>query len=183
MAETRQRSIGNGGASESAGDPVGTLARLRALVGYLGERDQCGWWPTFFLSPTGRRYLAYNFPRTTLSAAVQAATYAAMRLHDQRIGRQGAFHLFRLPYGVEKNVHARLCGPDAAALAELIEGPERALAELGAEAGEEGANGVGPLRVSKTARMLHRPSLRKVAAVYHRAFGEGVQSFPYYTRE
>lgn len=159
------------------------LARLRVLVAYLGEKDQFSWWPTSFLSPTGRRFLAFNFPRTTLSAGVRAASHAAMRLHDERIGRQGAFHLFRLPHALEREVHARLAGRGADAFASLLDDRDAALDGLGGLAEEEVKEAVGPVRVSSVARLLHRPSVRKAAAVYHRAFTDGAPSFPYYTKE
>jgi hypothetical protein len=41
-----------------------TLAKLRAAAGYLGERDQAGWWPSAFLATTSPAFLAPVFART-----------------------------------------------------------------------------------------------------------------------
>ena len=168
---------------ETQASRVESIARLRVLVAYLGEKDQFTWWPTTFLSPTGRRFLAFNFPRTTLSAGVQAASHAAMHLHDERIGRQGAFHLFRLPHALEREVHTQLAGRGADAFASLLDDRDAALDALSAVAEQEMKEAVGPVRVSTVGRILYRPSIRKVAAVYHRAFTDGAPSFPYSTKE
>ena len=169
--------------NENQASRVEELACMRVLVAYLGEHDQFAWWQTSFLSPTGRRFLAFNFPRTTLSAGVQAASHAAMRLHDERIGRQDAFHLFRLPYALEREVHAQVAGRGADAFAALLVDRDTALTELGTPGAQEAKEAVGPVRVSTVARILHRSSIRKVATVYHRAFTDNTPSFPYYTQD
>jgi len=110
------------GLSQGTAGPLATLVALRVLVAYLGEKDQFGWWSTSFLSVTGRRFLELNFPRTLLSAGVTAASDAAKDLHDQRIGHAGAFHLFRLPHGLEQDVHRYLGAEAAGGLGGLIGG-------------------------------------------------------------
>ena len=162
---------------------VEELARMRVLVAYLGEYDQFAWWATSYLSRTGQRFLAFNFPRTTLSAGVQAASHAAMRMHDERIGRQGAFHLFRLPYALEREVHALVAGRGANAFAALLVDRDAALTELGALGAQETSEAVGPVRVSTVARILHRSSISRVATVYRRAFTDAAPSFPYYSND
>lgn len=164
-------------------DPVTALARLRAVVAYLGEADQLGWWRTSFLSPTGRRLLEYNFPRTVLSAAVAAASHAARQLHDKTIATSGAHHLFRLPHDLEVRVHGYLVGEGASRLSGVLVSREAALEALvGASEGETGA-GVGPRRISTTGRITHRPSLRKTAACYAAAFGGSDRVFPYFSND
>ncbi len=157
-----------------------TLAMLRVAVAYLGEKDQFGWWPTSFLSVTGRRFLELNFPRTQLSAGVTAVTQLAKGLHDESIGQAGAFHLFRLSYGLEQEVH-RLLVADSASRFELISGREPALKFLDAVAEGEGGGGQGAVRAAGLGQLTHRPTLRKVAASYRDAFVTGYQTFPYLT--
>lgn len=164
-------------------DPVCVLARLRALVAYLGEADQFGWWRTSFLSATGRRFLAYNFPRTVLSAGVTAASHAARQLHDHGIATSGAHHLFRLPHELEVRVHDYLVGDGRAELPPLIDDREAAMQALASLGEGESKAGVGPLRIASTARVTHRPSLRKIAAAYAAAFGTADPVFPYFTNE
>jgi hypothetical protein len=165
------------------GEATAALARLRAVVAYLGEDDHFGWWPTSFLSATGQRVLAFNFPRTALSAGVNAATHSARRLHDERIGTAGAYHLFRLPFELESRIHNYLLATAAEAFASLVESREVAMDALRTLSGDETKAGVGPVRVSSAARMMHRPSLRRTAACYAHAFVGDAQAFPYFTSD
>lgn len=168
------------------GDSAAVLARLRALVAYLGEAGQFGWWRTSFLSPTGRRYLEFNFPRTVLSAAVTAASHAARQLHDRSIATSGAHHLFRLPHDLEVRVHAHLVEHGSGNLLALIESRGAALEALVDLANGDGSRaGVGPFRVAATSRITHRPSLRRMASAYAGAFAgaDCDPVFPYFTDE
>jgi hypothetical protein len=157
-----------------------TLAILRVVVAYLGEKDQFGWWPTAFLSTTGRRFLELNFPRTLVSAGVTSVTQLAKGLHDQRIGQAGAFHLFRLPHGLEQYLHGLLAADAGQRFVELISGRDPALQLLDAVAEGESGCGAGALRVSGFSQLTHRPTLRKVAASYRDAFLGGYQAYPYF---
>ena len=88
------------------------LAEVRVLVSYLGEKEQYAWWDTSFLSAVGLKYLKLNFPRSYFLAGVTAISQAAKKLHDDRIGKGAAHHLFRLPFHIEERLHAheRVCG-------------------------------------------------------------------------
>lgn len=161
---------------------IDLLAQLRVLVGYRGEKDQFNWWPTSFLSPTGRRYLEFNFPRTVLSAGVNSVAHAAKTLHDQRIGRSSVFHLFRLPHAVEQDIHAVLSSSPQDLIA-LIQGQDNALRALETIAEGQVISDLGPVRISSTAQLLHRTTVKKVAAYYRAAFANGNPTFPYFTAE
>jgi hypothetical protein len=158
-----------------------TLAMLRVAVAYLGEKDQFGWWPTSFLSVTGRRFLELNFPRTQLSAGVAAVTQLAKGLHDERIGEAGGFHLFRLPHGLEQDVHRLLTADAGNRFVELLGGGQTALTFLESVAEGEGGGGQGAVRIAGLGQLAHRPSLRKIAASYREAFARGYRTFPYFT--
>jgi hypothetical protein len=162
---------------------VDTLTRLRLLVSYLGEKDQFDWWPTSFLSPTGRRFLEYNFPRTVLAAGAHSTTAAAKQLHDERIGRAGVYHLFRLPHALEQDIHRYLAAADGLAWAGLVESREVALESLKDMAGKESMSAQGPVRISGLSQMTHRPSTRKVASCYAQAFQTATRVYPYFTAE
>jgi hypothetical protein len=159
------------------------LAMLRILVGYLGERDQCDWWRTSFLSPTGLRYLEFNFPRTVISAGINSVAHAAKELHDRRIGRNGVFHLFRLPHALEQDLHVLLAGDFKTEASMLIRGRGHALNELARLAQGDKVQSEGPTRIAAIGQLTHRSSLRKLAACYIGAFDCGKQTFPYFTRE
>jgi len=55
-----------------------------------------------------------------LAAGVNAASEAAKNFHDDRIGKGGVIHLFRLPPSLELRLHEHLF-KDAATLRQLIE--------------------------------------------------------------
>jgi hypothetical protein len=159
------------------------LAKLRVGVGYLGENDQYEWWPTAFLSTTGRRYLEFNFPRTVLSAGINSVLHAAKDLHDRRIGRSGLFHLFRLPHAIEQDLHFLLASDFKETLAVMIQGRDRAIAVLADLAEGERISAEGPRSISAIDQLTHRLTLRKLAACYLWAFESGKQAFPYFTSE
>ena len=88
--------------------PIDDLITLRTIVGFLGENPQFCWWDTNFLSQTGLQFLAINFPRSAFSAGCNSVTEAAKRLHDERIGKSGVYHLFRFPTYSEESIHRHL---------------------------------------------------------------------------
>ena len=58
--------------------PIEDLITLRAIVCFLGEKPQFGWWDTNFLSQTGLQFLVINFPRTALAAGCNSVIEAAI---------------------------------------------------------------------------------------------------------
>src|SRR5712691_3071033 len=78
------------------------LARLRILVGYLGEHHQYNWWPSAFLAPSSVAFLAPIFSKTAFMAQYQGVKAAAARVHDEHIGLGKVYHLFRLPERLEQ---------------------------------------------------------------------------------
>ena len=156
------------------------LVELRLLAGYLGEREQLGWWDTSFLNPTGLRYAEINFPRSAVSAAGVSASEAARRGHDDRIGRGGVFHLFRLPPSIEEAVHHAMLHGDHTAFKELIADRETALNALEEMAGGRGDSANGPIQVG-TVRDIQTPkAVADMARHYLNAFLEGKRVFPYF---
>lgn len=75
------------------------IAAIRAAVGYLGEKDQAGWWSSSFFASTGSAFLSPIFPRTQVVAQCQGVSGAASKIHDERIGVGNVYHLFRLKSG------------------------------------------------------------------------------------
>jgi hypothetical protein len=82
-------------------DRVLKLVEMRLLVGFLGQRKNGNWWNCDFLDPIGIRFLEATFPRTARKAALRSTCEAALRVHDQALGRIGTYHLFRLPAQLE----------------------------------------------------------------------------------
>ena len=77
-----------------------TIAELRVLIGYLGEKGQANWWGSEFFSTTAAAFLAPIFNRSLFLAQYQGATAAAAKIHDEAIGVGSIYHLFRLPIGI-----------------------------------------------------------------------------------
>jgi hypothetical protein len=155
------------------------ISEMRVLVGYLGERDQYGWWSSEFFSDTAAAFLAPIFNRSLFLARYQGATAAAAKVHDEAIGVGRIYHLFRLPIGLEQasadalndavfvqTVQARLANRDLA-LARLAELAKKA----------ESAS-PGPVSLGQMTQDLV-PELQRAAGFYCAAFTSGIQTFPY----
>lgn len=158
-----------------------SLATLRAVVGYLGEREQYGWWQSSFFAPFSEAYLAPVFPRSALAARCHGATRAACIAHDEHIGVGNVYHLFRLQEGIEQGIHRILHEPDACTrIAAPVADRDRAMRYLQSTAGDIAAPGVGPTRVGALADLGQREPWRAVAAHYAEAFAAGSHVYPYF---
>ena len=107
-----------------------SLATLRLLVGFLGEKDHFAWWQSSFFAPGSNAFLAPVFPRTQLLAQYEGVTRAASLQHDDRIGVGDVCHLFRLPEDVEQGLH-RPHGNGAAAPAPQAWAPRELSPQIG----------------------------------------------------
>ncbi|HRQ87164.1 MAG TPA: BrxE family protein [Bacteroidia bacterium] len=157
-----------------------SLLSIRTTVLALGQKGFGEWWSCFFLTPTGERTLAIPFPRSSYWAALHAATIAAARHHDERIGAGGGVHLFRLGPEMEWRLRDRV----------LLEGwhPEPALSDdrdaLLASLREFSEMPAitpsdGPLRISDVKRFIGPKTLAQVSGHYVAAFESGRQILPY----
>jgi predicted Zn finger-like uncharacterized protein len=161
--------------------PTEDLTRLRVLVGFLGERSQDGWWDTNFLSKTGIQYLEICFPRTALAAGCVSVSEAAKKLHDDRIGKGGVFHLFRLPSAFEERVHRHLLKVQPGEVLAAIETRETAISKLEEFAESTGGTSEGPIRLGDSDEILTGGAISAMAAQYLDAFSKGLMTFPYFT--
>jgi len=153
---------------------------LRVLIGFLGEKDQYGWWDTSFLSSTGRQFLAINFPRSPLSAGCTAVSEAAKRVHDSRIGRGGAFHLYRLPPPLEESLHEQLIAWEPQQETTWLDSREAAMKRLHEYFSDAVDSPEGPVQVGSIKGISTSFALKECAKHYHDAFLKGKQSFPYF---
>lgn len=162
-------------------DFVASLTDLHAVVASLGSKDVSAWWNSSFLSPTGLEMLAFNFPRTAVSAAVTSTAKAAAQQHDQAAGAVGVFHLFRLPAALMGRVHRQLIG-NGANLAEILTDKERCLETLRGLAGNVSTPDLGPGARDLGRFEVEDPALiTRLAAAYLAAFTDGYKTFPYFT--
>jgi hypothetical protein len=156
--------------------------QLRVTVAFLGEKPAAGWWESAFLEETGLRYLAFAFPRTPVLSAIQGATDAARRIHDERIGKKGAIHLFRLPYEAELAVFERLRENERRQQARFVTAPkdkDEALARLRdlAQTPEKGHE--GPVFIGSGNPITDSSITKRMAALYLGAFEDGKRVFPF----
>jgi len=159
------------------------LIFLRALISFLGEKSQFNWWDTNFLSETGLQFLSINFPRSSFSAGVNSVTTAARRLHDERIGKGGVYHLFRLPSSAEENVHNKLLQMDAAEIKKMISHKETALENIETMLSSRDTVPEGPVQVGRLKNIMSNFAVSELAMHYYDAFKSGKQCFPYFTAD
>ena len=158
-----------------------SLATLRILVGYLGEREQFAWWPSAFFASGSAAFLAPLFARTQLLAQCNGVNQAAARIHDERIGIGQVYHLFRLPEDLEQGIQRTLNDETACArVAVQVVDRTSALASLRALAGSASHGAVGPVRAGSAADLRSMAAWSTVAAHYLHAFEQGEQVFPYF---
>lgn len=160
---------------------IEALAKLRAVVGYLGEREQYAWWQSSFFAAGSRPFLTPIFSKTYVLAQCMGVTHAAGLVHDERIGVGRVYHLFRLPEDIEQGIHRILHTP---AVAQLIPGlvahKDTALEYLRAEARSVTGASVGPVEIGHIQDIRNPRQWRAIAAEYLRAFDADAQIYPYF---
>lgn len=156
------------------------LIQLRLIVGFLGEKNQFGWWDTNFLSKTGLQFLDINFPRTALAAGLNSVTEAARRLHDDRIGKGGVYHLFRFPSGVEEDLHRLFFTADQKELLALLESQDTAMGALSSMVSDSVGAPEGPVQIGNLKNMLQEFSVKEIAVHYYEAFKNQKMCLPYF---
>lgn len=156
-----------------------TIAELRILIGYLGEKSQANWWSSDFFSPTATAFLTPIFNRSLFLAQYQGVTAAAAKIHDSTIGVGRIYHLFRLPISLEqasaemlndisfvRTVQARLVNR------------EIALARLAELADKQETLSSGPILVGQLDQDIVA-ELRCATGMYYAALTAGIQTYPY----
>lgn len=162
---------------------VADFALLRLLVGYLGEKPQFGWWDTNFLSKTSLQFLEINFPRSYLSAGCVSVTQAAQRVHDQFIGKNGVFHLFRQSQTEEQTLHEHLLRTDASGIISLIQDKESGLNQLRKFFKETVDAPAGPVQVGTIKKIFTGVGIEEMAKHYFDAFTKGKKTYPYFREQ
>lgn len=155
------------------------LLQMRMLVGFLGERAQCAWWPTAFYEASSRLFLEPVFSKTSRLAQYHGVLEAARRLHDEHLS-VGSYHLFRLPEEVEQDLHAIAqsgVGDDLASQASSSK--EAALDALTRLAAMNGTASVGPTAVGSIKDIDSTDTLKAIAAAYLSAFTQNAKTYPY----
>lgn len=157
-----------------------TLLEIRLAVAFLGEREQFRWWDTGFLNPLGLRYAGLTFPKTAASAAAGAASKAACRVHDERIGKGSVAHVFRFPEDTELRMRRQCLQLQASEVLEWCsqDAAFRILDTIAA--GADAVGGTGPVQIASLQEATTPRSLAKAAATYAAAFRSRTVVFPYF---
>jgi hypothetical protein len=163
--------------------PIPDLIRLRLLVAYLGEKKQADWWDCSFLDSTGRSYLERPFPRTAFHAALRSATAAASAVHDGAIGRNGAYHLFRLPVEREEMLDIKIASVSPDGLLPLIASREAALTALAGLASGTVPAATGPIQIGLEKQLGAAATVGGIAAHYLAALKADTKAYPYFAKE
>jgi len=155
-----------------------TYARLRYLVAFLGEKDQFHWWPSSLLTTTGSRYHEMLFPRTSQLSTTLSVTEIASKAHDEFLGKNRSFHLFRLPTDTEEQLHSyyKRTRPSIDGLDK-----ETALKELAAIAEGDETKAEGPVKIAGRKQINRSKSIASVAAYYLSAFKSNTKCYPYFS--
>lgn len=161
------------------------IARLRMIVGYLGEQGQHNWWSSEFFSATAPAFLNPVFGKTAALAQYHGVKEAARRVHDEHIGIGRVFHLFRLPESIEQAVFEVLQDPAITdSLRRDIESQDSAAAALQALCAEKtgdasGSLQAGPVQIGAVSDLEGTGWLSNAARCYQAAFDAGSRCFPY----
>jgi hypothetical protein len=159
------------------------LMVLRTIVGYLGEREQRGWWQSSFFSPASATFLKPVFGKTSLVAQCTGVTRAAAIVHDERIGVGDVYHLFRLPEDVEQRMARLLLDlRQQQRLILNVLNVEVALQHLRHEATSVQDESVGPVYIGTPHDLRESAPWSRAAAHYLDALERTSQAFPYFAR-
>jgi hypothetical protein len=157
------------------------IARLRCLVGFLGEQSQYNWWPSAFFTPSSRAFLTPMFSKTAFTAQYQGVKEAASRVHDEHIGVGKVYHLFRLPEYTEQALGTCVQEPAfVASVTPHLHDTASALESLSTLAGSSDESTEGPVLVGAIGELAHKPTLRRLAQYYCSAFTGNTRTYPYY---
>lgn len=76
---------------EADEDYLQQISRLRIVVGYLGEKDQYGWWPSEFFSTNSTAFLSPVFIKTA-----NLARYSGVKEAELSLCAHEAYWLHRI---------------------------------------------------------------------------------------
>jgi hypothetical protein len=156
---------------------IPALLQLRLIVGYLGERAQCAWWPTAFYESSSKLFLEPVFTKTSRLAQYHGVVEAARRLHDEHLS-VGSYHLFRLPEEVEQGLYTFMQS-SAGESSTHPQSKDDALQMLTQLAAAKATTSVGPIAVGHIRDIDAPDTLKTIASAYLSAFSNNARSYPY----
>ena len=157
---------------------ISDLISLRCAVGFLGSKSESSWWDCDFLSEFGLEACEYNFPRAPLAAAIASTSIAARIHHDERIGKNRSWHLFRGPFHIENQVHYKISS--TLSRIALPSDNSEALHTIAAMADSAIDPLDGPVQIGSLEDYATPRGISELAAHYHAAFRAGRLILPYF---
>ncbi|MBW6475194.1 MAG: BrxE family protein [Anaerolineaceae bacterium] len=162
-------------------DLLSVIANLRIYVGYLGEKDQYGWWKSSFFTTSSDAFLSPLFSRTKILAQVNGVTRAASILHDEHIGVGHVYHLFRLPEELEQRLHQELKDPKTTSTIPNTLTEDIAIKHLEVFSTLYEKDDIGPVRIGSISDLYKIEAWRIVTGSYLQAFYNQKQIYPYFS--
>ncbi len=140
------------------------------------------------MSNVGLSFLQRIYPRTNFQVALNSAGKAARDIHDQSVGKVGVFHLFRLPPGLEVDIHSYQTGEncfDTSELITILEDQSKLFQALSNISKSDTSNDIlsGAVNIGVEAECYMVDTYKKMAAIYFQAFKNGKQTYPYMSTE
>jgi len=157
-----------------------SLIEIRLLVSYLGEKDQCNWWDSQFLTTTGLSFLEISFPRTPYIAAYTSISNIAEKTHEKAIAKDGSVNLFKLPGQLEEQITKYISNTQLEDFFKSVTNKELALQKLKSYFKQAVTSPTGAVQVGKVKDILTPQGISEMAAHYYDAFLNGKKVFPYF---
>jgi len=157
------------------------IARLKLLVGFLGEQSQFNWWLSAFFAPSSSAFLAPVFSKNAFAAQYHGGQEAASRVHDEHIGIGRVYHLFRLPEHVEQALFNSLQDKVLVdSIRDQLQNQDRALDNLITLADSLPECAEGPVLIGDIDELMDGKNLGLLAHYYLSAFTGNAKTYPYY---
>jgi len=157
------------------------IARLKLLIGFLGEQNQFNWWPSAFFTPSSSAFLAPVFGKTAFAAQYHGVQEAASRVHDEHIGIGRVYHLFPLPEHIEQALFNSLQDKVLVdSVRDQLQSQDRALENLTTLADSLSVCAEGPVLIGDIDELMNGKNLGLLAHYYLSAFTGNTKTYPYY---
>jgi hypothetical protein len=162
-------------------DLLTLISNLRIYIGFLGEKDQHGWWQSSFFSPASDAFLSPLFSRTQLLTQCNGMSRAAALIHDEHIGVGHVYHLFRLPENLEQGLHEKLQDPIFSKTLPKPLNESIAISFLKQEEKDLKTEDIGPVRMGPISDLYTLNVWGNVAASCLHAFENQQRIYPNFT--
>jgi len=157
-----------------------SIAKLRLLIGYLGEKDKYNWWQSSFFAPTSTSFLNPIFGKTSFIAQYQGVKEAATKIHDEYIGVGEVYHLFRLPENIEISLFQLIHDESfVLEIQEILTDKEMTQKALSKMILSSSKLKEGPVLIGDIDEFLMEASLSDIANLYNSAFINNTRVAPY----